>query len=108
LYGRELRFPNELMYVEVKDKNLDAGSYSDFVEGQRDAFRTSFVLAMESLGFCAENPKKRYYMRVRLAIYKVGNWVYYFVLDTGWDSQISEMAKLLFRAIFDCRGSGSS
>jgi len=60
LYGRELRFPNELMYVEVEDKNLDAGSYSKFVEGQMDAFRASFALARESLGFCTKNRKKRY------------------------------------------------
>jgi len=78
LYGRELRFPNELMYVEVEDKNLDAGSYSEFVEGQKDAFRSSFALARESLGFCAENRKKRFDMRVRPAIYKLGDWVYYF------------------------------
>jgi len=78
LYGRELRFPNELLYVEVEDKNLDAGSYFEFVEGQEDAFRTSFALARESLGFCAENPKERYDMRVRPAIYKVSDWVYYF------------------------------
>jgi len=57
LYGRELRFPNELLYVEVEDKNLDACSYSEFVEGQRDAFRSTFALAKDSLGFCAENRK---------------------------------------------------
>jgi len=78
LYGRELRFFNELMYVEVEDKNLNAGSYSEFVEGQRNAFRASFALARESLGFCAENRKNKYDMRVRPAIYKVGDWVYYF------------------------------
>jgi len=32
LYERELRFPNELLYVEVEDKNPDAGSYSEFFE----------------------------------------------------------------------------
>jgi len=78
LYGRELRFPNELLYVEVEDKSLDAGSYSEFVEGQKDAFRSTFALARESSGFCAENRKKRYDMRVRPSVYTVGAWVYYF------------------------------
>jgi len=64
------------MYVEAEDKNLDADSYSEFVEGQRDAFRTSCVLARESLWFCAESRKKRYDMRLRP--YKVGDWVYFF------------------------------
>jgi len=55
LYGRELRFPNKLLYLEVEDKNLNAGRYSEFVEGQKDAFRSTFALAKEPLGFCAEN-----------------------------------------------------
>jgi len=67
-----------LLYVEVEDKNLDAGSYSEFVEGQKDAFRSTFALARKSLGFCAENRKKRYDMRIRPSIYKVGAWMYYF------------------------------
>jgi len=78
LYGRELRFPNELLYVDVEDKRLDSGSYSEFVEGQRGAFRSTFALARESLGFCAENRKKKYDMRVRPSVYGIGAWVYYF------------------------------
>jgi len=62
----------------VEDKNLDAGKYSEFVDGQRDSFRALFALARESLGFCAENRKKKYDMRIRTAIYKIGDWVYYF------------------------------
>jgi len=58
MYGRELRFPNELMYVEVEDKVMEEHNYSDFVEGQRVAFKTSFSLVRESLGVCAERQEK--------------------------------------------------
>jgi len=68
---------NELMYVAVEDKSMDEVRYSDFVDQQRDNFRTSFN-ARESLGMTAERSKKRYDMRVRLNSYKVGDWVYYF------------------------------
>jgi len=42
MYGRELRFPNELMYVEVEDKVMEEHNYSDFVEGQRVGVKACF------------------------------------------------------------------
>jgi len=38
VFGREMRYPNELMYVGVKDKTMDDKSYSDFVEDQKKNF----------------------------------------------------------------------
>jgi len=32
VFGREMRFPNEIMYVDVEDKSMDGKRYSNFVE----------------------------------------------------------------------------
>jgi len=77
-YGRELAFPNELMYVDVEDKEVDHQSYAEFVTKQQVSFRKAFALTRESLGAMAERRKKRYDMRVRPNDYAVGEWVYYF------------------------------
>jgi len=78
VFGKEMRYPNELMYVEVEDKTMDDESYSDFVESQKKNFREGFDRARKSLGFNAERSKKRYDMRVRPRVYAVGDWVFYF------------------------------
>jgi len=78
VFGREMRYPNELMYLGVEDKSMDEKSYSDFVEDQKRNFPDVFDRARESLGFNAERSKKRYDMRVRPNVYVVGDWVYYF------------------------------
>jgi len=78
VFGREMRYPNELMYVGIEDKTMDDKSYSDFVEDQKKNFRDGFDRARESLGLKAERSKKRYDTRVRPNVYTVGDWVYYF------------------------------
>jgi len=65
LYGRELTFPHELLYVDVENKDIDYKSYVEFVEDQRIKFRKAFTLARVTLGSTAERKKKRYDMRVR-------------------------------------------
>jgi len=78
VFGREMRYPNELMCVGVEDKTMDDRSYSDFVEDQRKKFRDGFDRARESLGLNADRSKKKYDMRVRPNVYAVGDWVFYF------------------------------
>jgi len=78
VYGRELRFPNELMYQDVEDVDMDEPGYPEFVIKQGEAFKRYFFLVRETLGLTAERSKKRYDMRVRAALFKAGDWVYYF------------------------------
>jgi len=78
VFGREMRFPNGLVYVAVEDMNMDGGGYSNFVEQQREHFRANFNNAREMLGLSAERSKTRYDNRVRLCVYRRGDWVYYF------------------------------
>jgi len=78
VFGEEMRYPNELMYVGVGDKTLDDKSYSDFVEDQRSNFRDGFDRVRESLGLNADKSKKMYDMKVRPNVYAVGDWVFYF------------------------------
>jgi len=73
VFGSEMRYPNELMYVGVEDKILDDRSYSNFVEDQRKNFRDGFDGARESLGLNPDWSKKRYDMRVRPNVYAVGD-----------------------------------
>jgi len=69
VFGRKMRYLNELMYVSVEVKTVDEKSYCDFVEDQKRNFRDGFDRARESLGFNAERSKKRYDMRVRPNVY---------------------------------------
>jgi len=78
VFGREMKYPNELMYVGVEDKTMDDKSYSDFLEDQKRNFRDGFYRARESLGLNTDRSKKRYDMRVRPNVYAVGEWVFYF------------------------------
>jgi len=78
VYGREMRFPNELMYTDVGDDELVTTSSVEFVAERQRLFRNAFTLARDTLGIAAERSKKRYDMRVKPISYKVGDWVYYF------------------------------
>jgi len=78
VYGRELRFPNELIYTDVDEGGTTAVSSIDFVAERQELFKKSFAIAREMLGNTAERRKKRYDMRVKTTVYGVGNWVYYF------------------------------
>jgi len=78
VFGREMRYPNELMYVSVEDRTLDNETYSEFVEGQRRNFRDGFDRARDALGLSADRSKKRYDMRVKPNAYAVGDWIFYF------------------------------
>jgi len=73
VYGRELRFPNELLYTDVKDHDVQAVSSIEFVAERQTLFKKSFALARETLGCAAERSKKRYDMRVKPAVYKIGD-----------------------------------
>jgi len=78
VYGRELQFPNELLYTDVEDHEVASVSSVEFVAERLVLFKKAFTLTRETLGTTAERSKKRYDMRVRPAVYKVGDWVYYF------------------------------
>jgi len=78
VYGREMRFPNELMYTDVGDDEAITTSSIEFVAERQMLFRKAFTLARETLGIAAECSKKRYDMQVKPMSYKVGDWVYYF------------------------------
>jgi len=78
VYGRELRFPNELMYADVGDDEVMSISSVAFVAERQALFQRGFTLAREMLGRAAERSKKRYDMRVKPTTYKVGDWIYYF------------------------------
>jgi len=78
VYGRELRFPNELLYNNVDDHEVTPVSSVEFVAERQLLFKKKFTLAHETLGSAAERSKKRYYMRVKTGVYSVGDWVYYF------------------------------
>jgi len=78
VYGREMRFPNELMYTDVGDDETMTTSSVEFVAERQLLFRKAFTLARDTLGIAAERSKKRYDMRVKPISNKVGDWVYYF------------------------------
>jgi len=78
VFGRELRFPNQLLYTDVEDQEVASISSVDFVAERLVLFKKSFALARETLGNAVERSKKRYDMRVKPEIYQVGEWVYYF------------------------------
>jgi len=78
VYGREMRFLNELMYTDVGDEEAITTSSVKFVAERQILFRKVFTLAGETLRIAAERSKKRYDMRVKPISYKVGEWVYYF------------------------------
>jgi len=75
VYGRELRFPNELLYADVDDHEVAPVSSVEFVAERQFMFQKNFALARETLGSAAECSKKRYDMRVKPAVYTVGDWV---------------------------------
>jgi len=78
VYGRELRFPNELMYTDVDECETMAVSSIDFVAERQELFKKAFAIAREMLGNTAERSKKRLDMQVKTTAYDVGDWVYYF------------------------------
>jgi len=81
VYGRELRFPNKLMYADVRDTEVMLRSSVEYVAERQALFQKSFTLAWEMLGMAAE----RYDMRVKPTTYQIGDWVYYFFLVIGSD-----------------------
>jgi len=75
VYGREIRFLNELLYTDLEDHEVASVK---FVAERQVLFKKSFALACETLASAAERSMKRYDMRVKPAVYKLGDWVYYF------------------------------
>jgi len=65
VYGREMRFPYELMYTDVGDEEAITTSSVEFVAERQMLFRKAFTLARETLRIAAERSKKRYDMQVR-------------------------------------------
>jgi len=49
VYGRELRFPNELMYADVGDNDITLISSVAFVAERQALFQNAFALAREML-----------------------------------------------------------
>jgi len=93
VYGRELRFPNELMYANVGDDGVTLISSIAFVAERQALFQKAFTVVREMLGKAAKR-KKRYDMRVKPTTYKVGHWVYYFLsLSQGWT--VAKVAEIL-------------
>jgi len=78
VYGRDFRFPNELMYAEVGDNDVMLVSSVAFIAERQALFQRSFTLAREMSGESAERSKKRYDMRVKSTYYQVGDWIYHF------------------------------
>jgi len=68
------------MYTDLEDPELASVSSVKFVAERQILFKKAFALTRETLGVAAERSKKRYDMRVKPAVYEVGNWVYYFCL----------------------------
>jgi len=54
VFDREMRYPNELMYLDVEDRTLDNEIYSEFVEEQKRNFREGFDRARDALGLSAD------------------------------------------------------
>jgi len=75
VYGRELRFPNQLMFTDVDDVDTTALSTVDFVNERRELFTKSLAAAREMLGNTAKRTQKRYDMCVKPTLYDVGDWV---------------------------------
>jgi len=69
VFGRELRFPNELMYTDVDDKEIASISSVEFVTERQLLFKKAFALTRDTLGSAADRSKKRYDMRVKPAVY---------------------------------------
>jgi len=65
VYGRELRFPNELMYADVGDNEVTFISSIAFVAERQVLFQRAFTLTREMLSKAAERSKQRYDMRVK-------------------------------------------
>jgi len=77
VYGRELRFLNELMYTDVDDQEIASVCAVEYVTERQILFKKAFALTHAFLGSVAVRSKKRYDMRVKSGTYKAGDWVYY-------------------------------
>jgi len=58
VFGRELRFPNELMYTNIDDQENASISSVDFVTKRQVLFKKAFALARQTLGNAGECSKK--------------------------------------------------
>jgi len=96
VYGREMRFPNELMYTNVDDEKVMVISSIEFVAERQLLFRKAFTVARDTLGVTAERSKKRYDMRVKPISYKVGDFVRYLLfLSTTPSRTFAKVAAIL-------------
>jgi len=53
VYGRELRFPNELMYTDVDDQEIASVCAVEYVKERQVLFKKAFALTRATLGSVA-------------------------------------------------------
>ena len=76
--GREIRMPLDLVMGTPQCENSAEQSTDQFVQSMRVDTERNYELAREQLRVAAERRKKNYDMKVRIAEFKVGEWVWYF------------------------------
>jgi len=70
VYGRELRFPNELMYTDIEDSDTASVCPVDFITEKQELFKKSFAAAWHRVG---SSPKwQRFYSGPFLVLEKLG------------------------------------
>ena len=75
--GREVRMPIDLVMGLPPDDEFEAVDYDEFVVEMRRRADFSYAKAREILGNAASQRRQRYDIRVRVASFQVGDWVWY-------------------------------
>jgi len=78
LFGRENRVPLDLVYGRPSDPDPSNVNYSSYVEDLAERMETAYREVREHLRQAAERRKHDYDLRVRPAIFDVGDSVWYF------------------------------
>jgi len=76
--GREIRMPLDLIMGTPQSNNNVEQSTDQFVQSMRVDTERNYELGREQLRVAAERRKKKYDMKVGVAEFKIGEWVWYF------------------------------
>jgi transposase InsO family protein len=75
--GRETRMPLDLVMGVPTEDNGEPRSTDEIIQRMKEAAEASYELAREQLRVSAERRKKTYDVRVKKAVFKEGDWVWY-------------------------------
>ena len=78
MLGRENLTTLDMAYGVPEEEQEHYESFDGYADKKIQLMRQAYKIAREHLGRSAERSKRTYDMRVRPAVYSVGQWVYYY------------------------------